>query len=268
MGLFKKIKKYAGVVLGGAAGFMLAGPLGLKAGSAAAAGAFIGSGIDRNRMAYDAAQQQMAFQASQSATAVRRSMADYEAAGLNPMLAMGHPAQSMPGAMPSYENIMSGAAQAYSSAAEGYRIESETMPHEHLLKKLESEWMLNLNLGERASREADLVYHKIKRLMMENVELEKYLPITAKADAEIIVAAAKKAVIEGEIDDTTFGEVLRYVDRALSSLKVVGGIAGGTAGGYLGGRYGAGLKNRSSAQGLRREPRMRDYGLPPGGSRY
>jgi len=37
-------------------------------------------------------------------------------------------------------------------------------------------------------------------------------------DVGVAVAAAKKANNEGEIDDTTYGKIMRYIDRAVNAI--------------------------------------------------
>lgn len=87
-----------GAVSGAAAGSSL-GPYGALAGAAIGAiGGWLGQ-RSANKANKDIAQQQMAFQASQTGTAWQRGVADMQAAGLSPMLAYSQgPAQSAQGA--------------------------------------------------------------------------------------------------------------------------------------------------------------------------
>lgn len=56
-------------------------------------------------------------------------------------------------------------------------------------------------------------------LIMEQTKTQKELTRQAKATAETATASAKGATTEGEIDETTAGEILRWINRISESLQ-------------------------------------------------
>jgi len=177
------------------------------------AGASLLGGMMSNRANAKMAQQQMAFtdeqaqtqmnfQERMSNTAHLREVQDLARAGLNPILSGtgGMGASSAAGA--------SGAgASAPQSDVITPALSSGIQARRHVaeVKNIEEDTKLKTQLEDKAREEKHLAY--------QHSRTQEELVKKATAEAEIFQATAKGAKIEGEIDQSKYGEIMRYLNR-------------------------------------------------------
>ena len=270
-------------LLGGssAASALIGGGLGL-AGTLATNASQRGIASDTNL--FNAAQAELArnFNAEQaalqrqwaenmSATQYRRAVNDLQKAGLNPMLAysqgganVGSGASasgpSAVGVMPNLHNLGSVMSSIDFSkyelnSARAARDRAETMENEKLRERLQKEIDL---LGMRASgisarmnvdqQQTKLIREKVRSAAVDAEAKEAYFMKYSKAELDVALGEAERMKTEREIDESEYGRVLRYIERAIRAL---GAGVGAAVGGFLGGRLGRGLSGGRSGLGLR-----------------
>lgn len=232
-----------GAALGAAGGFMLGGPGGAMLGGQL--GGSIGGGMDSNAANAKEASKNRGFQANMSNTAHQREVADLRAAGLNPILSAtrgGAGASTPSGSQAApMKNVFEGAsaislmntlADTNKIMAQATNISADTKRLEELVENEKMNWhkiaqetasgkqyqrlVYEQTLGEQARiRQLDAETARIKALV-PNVRLQNAI---LNEDVEVARAAAKKAKIEGEISDTTYGKLMRYLGYGIRELS-------------------------------------------------
>lgn len=166
-------------------------------------GSIIGASM-ANSQARDNVRTQMAFQERMSSTAFQRAMADMRAAGINPMLAsqVGG-ASSAPGASAPVSDVVS---PALSSAFQVRQMSAELENIRKQNNKLDSEIYLNKQLASVALADVGL-----KNSTAAQVNVSRDISDLKRQLVALQIPAARK---EAQVDNSTFGAVMRYVRKA------------------------------------------------------
>jgi hypothetical protein len=186
----------------------------ILAGSLSGIGSVIGASMANNQ-ARDIARDQMAFQERMSSTSYQRAMQDMRLAGLNPILAsqVGG-ASSAPGAASPVSDVIT---PGVSSALQARQMSAELENIRKQNQKLDTEMLLNRNLASVALADVGL-----KNSTAAQVESAKDISDLKKLLISLQIPAARKSAA---IDNSTFGSIMRYIDKASPAVNSAATLA-------------------------------------------
>lgn len=227
----------SGAASGAAAGTAVMPGFGTVIGAALGGLSSLLGGRNANKASAKAAMQQMAWQEYMSNTAHQREVQDLRKAGLNPILSAtgGKGASTPSGASYTATDVATPAVATAQAArrniAEVEAIEqgTKTQKAEEDRKRTEmdvlvSQAALNSILYNESHRRQDKMAEEIFNLSQGNLLIRQQTQTEAartqaeRYHAEILGHSAKGARLEGAIDETKYGEIMRYLDRAVRSV--------------------------------------------------
>lgn len=118
-----------------------------------------------------------AFTERMSSSAMQRQKADYEAAGINPLLGLGTGASTPAGAGAQMENVLAGGA---ASAMEGFRLSNETKKMKAEVDNLEKTNKLIKSQTNKADMETHVLSRGIPEADTKNMLFNKARPMLEK----------------------------------------------------------------------------------------
>lgn len=154
------------------------------------------------------------------ATQHQATVSDLRKAGLNPILSATHGVNPTPASSPARME-----SHGHSAAQAG----REFAMKQHTMKNLKEQ---NVNIDadtdlKRAMRARESQQYNTLRaqegLLVEQAGTERENQKAAMHTAEILSHSAKGARLEGEIDETRYGAIMRYIDRAIKAITGTSG---------------------------------------------
>lgn len=156
--------------------------------------------------------EQRAWTEQMSNTQYQRAATDAKSAGLNRILAMRQGGNVAGGGATASSGATSGHAQSNFAAAQVMEEQKDNLQADTTLKGTQRSYTSQLWNTSRAE----------EALTRERVETQREATRHEKAQADIATSDAKGRALEGDIDTTTYGNIMRYIDRAVRGVTGAG----------------------------------------------
>jgi len=199
-------------------------------GAFAQVAADIGKEYWKVQEAKDAAHDQRSWQTQMSNTAHVREVDDLRKAGLNPILSANSGASTPSGAAASIQGTSSVAGNV-SSASQYKRVDAEIDNLKASTDKAATEAALNSKLVEtqdydqRLKAASAVAADEQAKTSREQQALLRQQAAQVGVETTLSKTRIPGANVESEIDNTPYGRVTRYINRALEAIGVVGKTA-------------------------------------------
>jgi len=149
----------------------------------------------------------------------QRGVVDMRSAGLNPILSVRQGGASVgSGAAASGPSAASSAASAgISNTGGGPSNFTAAQLNSAQIANLREDTIKKTQEGYGVSARTELDKQQTN-LVQEQEQTQKALTHKAMAEAAIATSSAKGAELEGEIDETTYGKIMRYINRSVRAV--------------------------------------------------